>query len=87
MTPKTYSILLLLGVLLLNDNGVTGTIPSELGLLTMLTTLLLNGNELSGVVPSEVGDLILLGKFKFRVTANIHVTSSGVLLTNVALFL
>lgn len=87
LTRKTYCFPVLPGVLLLNDNGLTGTLPSELGLLTMLTTLLLNGNELSGVVPSEVGDLILLGEFKLRVTTStskyMRVTSSEVLLTSI----
>ena len=48
----------------MNDNGLTGTVPSEMGLLTKLTTLLLHGNELSGFVPSELGDLVMLGTFK-----------------------
>lgn len=54
--------LVITAVLLLNDNGLTGEIPSELGQLTKLSTLQLHGNELSGMVPTEVGKLRLLGK-------------------------
>lgn len=53
-------------MLLLNDNGLTGEIPSELGQLTKLTTLLLNGNELSGTIPSEVGELTMLEKIQME---------------------
>ena len=57
---RPFNALRISAVLLLNDNGLTGEIPSELGQLTKLTTLLLQGNELSGMVPSEVGELTLL---------------------------
>ena len=53
---------LVLAVLLLNNNGLTGEIPTEIGLLTKLSALLLSGNELSGMVPTEMGQLTLLGK-------------------------
>ena len=37
--------------LMLNNNGLTGSIPSELGLLTQLTSLSLFNNELTGSIP------------------------------------
>jgi Leucine-rich repeat (LRR) protein len=58
------NFLCLLAVLLLNDNGLTGEIPSEIGLLTKLSSLLLSGNELSGMVPTEMGQLTLLGELR-----------------------
>jgi hypothetical protein len=51
-------------VLLLNDNGLTGEIPTEIGLLTKLSALTLSANELSGMVPTEMGQLTLLGEFR-----------------------
>ena len=44
----------------LSNNGLSGTIPPELGNLTRLDILLLNGNELSGTISSELGNLTLL---------------------------
>ena len=43
--------------LLLQDNQLTGKIPSELGGLTKLERLYLNDNQLTGEIPSELGDL------------------------------
>jgi hypothetical protein len=39
------------------NNGLSGTIPSELGDLTSLTFLRLSENQLSGTIPSELGSL------------------------------
>ena len=44
----------------LSYNGLSGTIPSELGTLLHLERLLLNGNNLSGQIPPELGSLIKL---------------------------
>ena len=41
----------------LYENGLSGTIPSELSNLANLESLALSGNELSGEIPSEWGDL------------------------------
>lgn len=38
-------------------NGITGTIPTELGLLTKLQSLKLSQNHLRGTLPSELGNL------------------------------
>ncbi|CAI8053900.1 LRR receptor-like serine/threonine-protein kinase ERECTA [Geodia barretti] len=43
--------------LTLNDLGLNGVIPAELGLLAHLFLLSLSGNDLSGPIPSELGDL------------------------------
>ena len=44
----------------LNDNGLTGPIPPELGDLTSLTFLNLGFNGLTGPIPPELGDLTSL---------------------------
>ena len=41
----------------LYDNGLTGSIPPELGELASLHSLLLHGNDLSGSIPRELGKL------------------------------
>ena len=43
--------------LLLEDNQLTGEIPSELGSLSSLIWLNLSGNQLSGEIPPELGNL------------------------------
>ena len=43
--------------LALNDRGLSGTIPSELGSLGELRWLMLHDNRLSGTIPSELGSL------------------------------
>ncbi len=40
-----------------SNNGLTGSIPSEIGNLINLEYLFLNGNELSGEIPSNIGNL------------------------------
>ena len=42
----------------LNIEGLTGSIPPEIGCLTNLTDLYLANNQLSGEIPPEVCDLI-----------------------------
>ena len=41
----------------LANNGLSGTIPTQLGDLTNLQTLSLSGNSLSGTIPTQLGDL------------------------------
>ena len=48
--------------LALNENGLTGEIPSELGDLANLEKLNLGWNSLTGEIPSELGDLANLGQ-------------------------
>ena len=50
-------------ILYLDDNQLSGPIPSEIGLLTSLTDLNLYFNQLSGPIPSEIQDLSQLGKY------------------------
>ena len=45
----------------LDDNGLTGPIPSALGDLASLGLLNLGGNELTGPIPGELGSLASLG--------------------------
>lgn len=47
-------------MLRLDDNGLRGRIPPELGSLTTLERLWLSGNELRGPIPPELGQLQLL---------------------------
>ena len=44
----------------LANNGLTGTLPRELGLLEKVWSLGLYGNEIGGTIPPEIGDLPLL---------------------------
>ncbi len=46
--------------LLLENNNLTGTIPSELGRLSSLSLLALYNNNLTGSIPAELGDLRVL---------------------------
>ena len=48
------------GELNLSRNGLTGSIPPELGNLTRLTELWLDGNHLTGAIPPELGKLTSL---------------------------
>ena len=41
----------------LQDKGLTGTIPAQLGRIESLQFLLLNGNQLTGEIPAELGSL------------------------------
>lgn len=43
--------------LMLQENGLMGTVPTELGLLAGIHGLSLGGNSLSGTIPSEIGRL------------------------------
>ena len=43
-----------------NSQGLTGSIPPEIGCLTNLTELLLDDNQLTGEIPSEIGQLTKL---------------------------
>jgi hypothetical protein len=47
----------LLTLVALNDNDLSGPIPTEIGLLTSLSSMSLNDNRLTGTLPSQLGDL------------------------------
>ena len=44
----------------LSNNGLTGSLPSEIGRLTQLSVLMLSDNGLTGSLPSEIGRLTQL---------------------------
>jgi hypothetical protein len=44
----------------LNNQGLVGTIPTEMGDLTALKRLILYGNALTGTIPTELGRLTLI---------------------------
>lgn len=46
--------------LVLNNNGLNGTLPAQIGGLTALTELYLSGNQLSGTIPTQIGQLARL---------------------------
>ncbi len=49
----------------LNDNGLSGQIPAELGNLTQLQQLTFYNNQLSGAIPAELGNLTQLQQLTF----------------------
>jgi len=53
-------------VINLHLNGLSGTIPSELGNLINLTNLALPTNQLNGTIPSELGNLTNLTNLALR---------------------
>jgi len=62
---KTFSSLSILLVvsLVLDGNGIAGTLPSELGLLQSLQHLDLEQNQLVEAIPTELGNLFELREF------------------------
>jgi hypothetical protein len=50
----------------MENNDLTGTIPSELGQLTQLETLFLQENTLTGTIPSWLGQLSLLKQLQLN---------------------
>ena len=50
----------------LRRNGLTGSLPPELGDLDNLTILLLDGNSLTGPIPPELGRLLLLERLEIQ---------------------
>ena len=69
---QVYPCLCTTAILLLNGNGFTGQIPSELGALTKLSTLWLHDNNLGGSVPSDLGRLSSLESV--RIEGNTQLT-------------
>ena len=49
----------------LSDNGLTGTLPPEIGDLTSLTEFVTNFNQLTGTIPTEIGYLTNLVDLNF----------------------
>jgi hypothetical protein len=67
ISPTIFAPLSKLVLLELDNNELTGNVPSELGALSTLTYLLLNRNNVFGTLPTEVQllpnlDIILLDK-------------------------
>ena len=52
--------------LILDNTGLTGDIPLEIGVLTNLTNLRLENNQLSGYIPSSIGNLINLTNLRLE---------------------
>lgn len=50
----------------LNDNDLSGSIPSSLGSLSDLEYLYLNDNDLSGSIPSSLGNLSKLKRLYLK---------------------
>ena len=50
----------------LSENGLTGSIPSEIGNLTNLTYMNLGSNQLTGSIPPEIGNLTNLYGLSLR---------------------
>ncbi len=62
------------GYLLLNNNNLTGTIPTELGSMSKLKALYLGDNDLAGTIPTELGnmsDLLALFLYENSLTGTI----------------
>ena len=62
---KSYSIETTF-ILTLNNKGLSGPIPPEIGNLINLTSLDLHGNQLTGLIPSEIGNLTNLTSLSLR---------------------
>ena len=52
-----------LNELLLNENSLTGTLPTEIGDLSGLARLEVDMNDLEGTIPSEYGSIANLSKW------------------------
>jgi len=50
----------------LDDNGLSGSLPAQLGNLAQLKRLVLDGNEISGRIPPELGNLSNLTMLNLR---------------------
>merc|ERR1712151_550069 len=50
----------------LNNYGISGSIPTEIGGLSSLTKLILNHNTFYGTIPTEIGDLTNLQELKLQ---------------------
>jgi hypothetical protein len=60
------------GFLSLENNRLTGLIPSELGLMVGLLNMTLSSNELLGPIPTELGTMISLGKSIHKIPVGMH---------------
>jgi hypothetical protein len=79
ISPKIGQLAETLSVLRLQNNSLTGMLPSEMGLLTLLGTLYLQQNELEGSIPRPICDKVL-GRtnhaIKGNLTAELDVTAN-----------
>lgn len=62
----------LLEQIILNDNRLSGSIPSAFGGLAQVNHLEIGGNSLSGWIPSELGQCQKLRKFRRVLVVLLH---------------
>lgn len=68
--------------LMLNGNGLSGTLPPQVGLLTSLETLNLDDNSLQGGLPDEVGNMTQIIKIDLttnQLTGKIPITMGNLM--------
>jgi hypothetical protein len=79
ISPKIGQLAETLSVLRLQNNSLTGTLPSEMGLLTLLGTLYLEQNELEGSIPRPICDKVfgrINQTIKGNQTAKLHIAGN-----------
>jgi len=59
---------------MVNDNALTGTIPTDIGMLSNLQLLDLSSNRFSGTIPTQVEVLIVVELIDVRNNVGIHGT-------------
>jgi Leucine-rich repeat (LRR) protein len=59
-TKNKLSLTLLVSTVDVGSNGLSGSIPTEIGLLSNLQYLILNNNDLKGPIPNELGEIATL---------------------------
>lgn len=73
--PSTFSRKLeLLDLASPTNDGIEGTLPTEVGLLSRLDVLVLDGNSLDSTLPTELGGLTSLTTFNAKFNNRLHGT-------------